>query len=242
MEKDSHNTNISTAVTGGLQDETAKTDSNESFENDRPRIASNLTSVCTPIKSNFQQGGLATKRRTTTFKSLAKTPLSTWQWKAHKGLLYGLSNSTIKSSQKIAMFDMDGTLITNKNGRRASDWEFLFPCIPEKLRELFSQGFRVVIASNQLGISLNLVSEKDLQKKVEQFIAVVGIEATVMLATKSDRFRKPDTGMWNFLENFLNTTSIARDQSVDWFDLVLCWRFCRQTCLGQQAERQDRRR
>lgn len=233
MEKDSNNTNISTAVTGGIQDETNKTDSNESFDQERPRITSNITSVCTPLKFGFPPGGgIASKRRTTTFKSLSKTPLSTWQWKAHKGLIYGLSNSSVKSSQKIAMFDMDGTLITNKNGRRATDWEFLFPIIPEKLRELYSEGFRIVIASNQLGISLNMVSEKDLQKKVEQFIAVIGVEATVMLATKSDRFRKPDTGMWNFLENVLNTTPITREKCVRFGHPVLCWRLCRQASIG----------
>lgn len=233
MEKDSSKTNYSTTdVTTGNQDDFIKSDSDVSIKIDRPRKTSEMMKEADPPrKLTMPASGLAIKKRAVTFKSLVKSPQSQWLWKTHKGLVFGLSNSAIKPTQKIAMFDMDGTLIINRTCRRATDWEFVFPSIPEKLRELSSQGFRIVIASNQLGVSLNLVSEKDLQKKVEQFISVIGIEATVMLAIKNDKFRKPETGMWGFLENFLNTTPIDRDQCVNFLDLVLCWRFCRPSCF-----------
>ena len=128
---------------------------------------------------------------------------SKWTWKNHRGLIFGISPLEKKSS-KIALFDMDGTLIENKRGRRVIDWEFFNLFVPQKLRELKEKGFRIVIASNQLGVSLNMVSASDLQKKIEEFISQAGVEASAMLATRKDKMRKPDTGMWMFLLNTLN--------------------------------------
>lgn len=224
MEKDSTIDKRSTEVNTAQMEEAMKTDSNESLEETRPRKGSLMQTVAEPQrKMTMPAYGMIARRRGPTFKSLAKPPSSTWLWKTHKSLIYGFSNSSIKSSQKIALFDMDGTLIINRTARKATDWEFLFPCIPQKLRDLSNNGFRIVIASNQLGISLNLVSERDIQKKVEDFISKIGIEATVMLATKGDKFRKPEIGMWGFLENSLNTVPIDRASCVTLCNLVFCW-------------------
>lgn len=228
MEKESNKTLCSTEGTTAYQDDPCKTDSNDSVELDRPRKGSHLAVVTEPQRKFTMpaQSGLVARRRGMTFKPSAKHHLSSWIWKSHKGLVYGLSNSNIKNSTKIALFDMDGTLIVNKTGRRLTDWEFFHPNVPQKLKELQSSGFRIVIASNQLGISLNLVSEKDIQKKVEGFIAAAGVDATVMLATKNDKFRKPETGMWGFLENSLNSGPLDLGHCVISINIVLCGRFC----------------
>ena len=232
MEKQSNKTLCSTEGTTVHQEDPCKTDSNDSVELDRPRKGSHLAVVADPQrKFTMPASGLTARRRGMTFMPVAKHHLSPWLWKSHKGLVYGLSSSNIKNSTKIALFDMDGTLIVNKTGRRQTDWEFFHPSIPEKLKELYSTGFRIVIASNQLGISLNLVSEKDIQKKVESFVAAIGVEATVMLATKNDKFRKPETGMWGFLENTLNTSPLNLGQCVNSANLVLRGRFGRSTSL-----------
>lgn len=102
------------------------------------------------------------------------------------------------------MFDMDGTIIVNRTGLRVTDWEFFCPSVPQKLRDLHDESFRIVLASNQLGVSLEVVSAADLQKKIEEFGKAIDVPMTVMLATKKDRFRKPETGMWHFLINNLN--------------------------------------
>lgn len=132
------------------------------------------------------------------------SPLKSWTWKTYKGLLYGSTNKDLPSS-KIALFDMDGTLIVNRLGRRVSDWEFFDATVPLKLRALSEEGFRIFIISNQLGISMGVITADSLQKKIEQFIAAAGVECTVLLATKKDNFRKPETGCWDFIKNSLNS-------------------------------------
>lgn len=216
MEKESNKTLCSTEGTTVHQDDPARSDSTDIVNLNVPRKGSHMVIVTDPRpKLTIANGGMAAGRRGLGFKSLTKHPMSPWVWKSHKSLVYGISNPGIKHSKKIAMFDMDDTLIVNKTGLRMTDWEFFHPCVPDKLKELFLKGYRIVIASNQLGISLNLVSEKDIQTKVEKFIAATGVDATVMLSTKNDRFRKPDTGMWGFFLNTLNTVTVDLDHCVD---------------------------
>lgn len=217
MEK-SVTTDISTTNCFNSGDDQSKTDSNDMPDKKTPYVTNGFTTVKKPLrKFTFDGYFKNTKTRShhsqhfTSGTSLA----SSWMWKTHKSLIYGLSTPNPKQSNKIALFDMDGTLVTNKKGRSHSDWEFFHPSVPHRLRELREQGYRIVIASNQLGISLNLVSETVMQGKIENFSREIGVEITVMLATKDDRFRKPDTGMWYFLLNTLNHAKVDLDQCVD---------------------------
>ena len=232
MEQASTKTLCSTEGTTAKRDDNNPSDSNESVELARPRKGSHMETVTNPQRKWTMPAGLIPKKTGFgIFKSAKNQTLSTWHWKTHKSLVYGISSTSIKFSTKIALFDMDGTLIVNKLGRRNTDWEFFDVKVPEKLRELSSKGYRIVIASNQLGISLNLVSEKDIQKKVESFISTIGVEATVMLSTKNDSFRKPEPGMWNFLCNVLNPCQVNLADCVDISNLVLRRRLCRPSCF-----------
>ncbi len=57
---------------------------------------------------------------------------------------------------QVAAFDLDGTLIRTKSGKKfplsTADWTWWHPCVPEKLRALHRDGFRLVIFTNQGGI------------------------------------------------------------------------------------------
>lgn len=218
MERSS-TTDYSTTMCFTCHVDHTKTDSNDSTEKKLPRVTSSFAIVKKPLrKFTFDGHFKANKGRKTSHNFGSGTILlpSTWVWKTHKSLIYGLSSQHAKHSNKVAMFDMDGTIITNKNGRRHGDWEFFHPSVPIKLRELKEQGFRIVLASNQQGVSLNLVSADVLQHKIQQFAAEIGVEITAMLATKDDRFRKPDTGMWYFLLNTLNQAKVDVDQCVSY--------------------------
>ena len=87
--------------------------------------------------------------------------------------------STIKGSSKIAAFDMDWTIIKPKGKKKfpqnRKDWEWMFNGDPvtKKLKQLNSDGYQIVIFSNQNGIgsgkqSLDSVAGKiiDLGEKV----------------------------------------------------------------------------
>lgn len=224
MDKDSDDQSESTAIKTGLDEsgtKADKTDSIDAQDSKESKSAEVNKQLFIPKKytpSRKFSLNESPKRKLFGRPSRYSLGLSSshWSWKLHKGLLYG-STLQDKSSSKIAFFDMDGTLITNKRGRRVSDWEFFDPVVPEKLKELKNNGFRIVIASNQQGISLGLVSDKDLQLKIEAFIKAIGVEATAMLATKKDKFKKPETGMWLYLQNTLNNCPIDMAQSVSFF-------------------------
>lgn len=56
-------------------------------------------------------------------------------------------------SKKLAIFDFDGTLVRPKEGRRfpkdKSDWEWLRPSVPDKLRKYAKEKYRLVIVTDQ---------------------------------------------------------------------------------------------
>lgn len=218
MEK-SINTELSTAISKSCQqEEQTQKDSTSSTDKKVNHPSKYFAIIKKPLrKVTYDNYFKATKGRKSSHNFSSGTALipSTWQWKSHKGLIYGVSTQNIMQSNKIAMFDMDGTIIVNRNSRRHTDWEFFHPSVPQKLRELKKQGYRIVLASNQLGVSLNLISESDLQSKIQEFTAVIGVEITAMLATKNDKFRKPEPGMWHFLVNTLNHTKVDIDQCVN---------------------------
>lgn len=58
---------------------------------------------------------------------------------------------------QIAGYDMDSTLITTKSGRvfaqNYDDWMILYSEIPGKLKQLYKDGYKIVIFTNQAGIS-----------------------------------------------------------------------------------------
>lgn len=55
--------------------------------------------------------------------------------------------------KKVAMFDMDWTLIKPKGGRTfpkdVDDWEWLRPTVPQKIKTFYDKGFAIVIFTNQ---------------------------------------------------------------------------------------------
>ncbi|OWP01550.1 polynucleotide kinase 3 phosphatase [Marssonina coronariae] len=111
---------------------------------------------------------------------------------------------------KIAAFDFDSTLITTSSGKKfaadAHDWKWWHSSVPTKLRKLYSdEGFRVVIVSNQGGISLkpdikapkSSLSKLSLfQSKVSAVLGQLDIPISIYAATGKDKYRKPRTGMW----------------------------------------------
>lgn len=96
--------------------------------------------------------------------------------------------STITSS-KIVMFDLDGTLIKTKSGRKfpvnVDDWEFR-PNVVEHIKSLNCQ---VEIITNQAGVK----NIKDFMPKAVKITKILGCRMWVSL-TKGP-WRKPNTGI-----------------------------------------------
>lgn len=115
--------------------------------------------------------------------------------------------------RKIAAFDLDGTLIKTKSGKRFSDdpadWQWWHPKIPTDLRQLYEEGYRLVILSNQGGITLRPDPKSKAPKtpkrlpawkqKLTALLTQLDIPTSVYAATGKDKFRKPRPGMWKEL-------------------------------------------
>lgn len=103
----------------------------------------------------------------------------------------------------IASFDMDGTLIKTKSGQRfpkdKNDWILAFGNIQQKLKDLYLEGYRIVIFSNQLRLGQEKQLIPSFKEKIDNIVHKIGIPIQVFLATRRDIYRKPLPGMWNSL-------------------------------------------
>ena len=109
---------------------------------------------------------------------------------------------TLSGIEKVASFDMDGTLIKTKSGfafaSNKDDWEFLFENTVQKLKELNDQGYTIVIFTNQAGVTKNKLNINDITVKINNIRKNFNFDINVFIATDDDYYRKPMTGMWDF--------------------------------------------
>ena len=135
--------------------------------------------------------------------------LKKWSWNVNSDVIYGQS-CNFEPKSKLAMFDMDGTIIETKRrkkrrrGKKGSnypvdsdDWVFFNEEVVPKIQELYKNGYSIVIFTNQKGISLGFVAAEELQQKIEKFVKELGVEAAAFLASHDNEYRKPGVGMFN---------------------------------------------
>lgn len=129
------------------------------------------------------------------------------QWQEHGTLLYLTSKPgapvPLVNSEKVAAFDMDNTLLRTSSGRKfpvgRNDWAWLLACIPGKLRALHNSGFKVVIFTNQNGISTGNQSAAEIKGKILDIIKDCGVPMSAFIASADDLYRKPATHGWQFM-------------------------------------------
>jgi len=123
---------------------------------------------------------------------------------AYEGRLLTMRTEKVDDSEKIAAFDLDGTIIGTKSGKvfavDKNDWKIFLSEVPGKLKSLVSQGFKVVFITNQAGIAKGKLKQEDFQEKVERIISRLGVPVQVVCSTSEGGFfRKPRTGIWRWL-------------------------------------------
>jgi len=140
---------------------------------------------------------------------LKKTSKKMGKWKLiNKSLLIWQpeieQNKDEKKEEKIAGFDLDGTLITTKTGNKfaldENDWKWWDEKVKERLKEEIGKGYKIVIMTNQNGVDKGKITVETLQKKLKQIIQDLGEEIIIMAALKEDHNRKPNIGIWNYLQ------------------------------------------
>ncbi|POW20108.1 hypothetical protein PSHT_03945 [Puccinia striiformis] len=101
-------------------------------------------------------------------------------------------------SSKIAAFDIDGTLIRVKSGKKfptnADDWKLWASNVPKKLQEAHAERNQNFKAPKY---------RKDFESKLIQLARTLSVPLWVFAAREKDKFRKPLTGMWDeFVKNW----------------------------------------
>ena len=128
-----------------------------------------------------------------------------------KGKFFYYQPSKKVSSNKILGLDLDATLIKNESGKpfpiNADDW--FFPHSIDKLVEYSNKGYKIVIFTNQKGVfqgkgNLNYDDFKNRCNQITSILESKELSVYVLGSTQDDFYRKPSTGMWNYMEKHLN--------------------------------------
>lgn len=127
-------------------------------------------------------------------------------WKVIKNsvLRYGSTNTL---TNKLAIFDLDQTLIKPRDSRKfsnsADDWQWMNSKIKNKLRKLHKENYSVVIISNQAGLNNNKTRFSWFKKKIENIHNELKVPFLLYAAMNKDIYRKPNTGMIEFVLDYI---------------------------------------
>ena len=107
--------------------------------------------------------------------------------------------------EKMAAFDYDWTLVSPKGGKTfpsdIDDWEWLYPTIPEKIKNYYEDGFMIVIFTNQ---------SKDWKHEQIKLVATsLGIPVFIVVATSKCDY-KPNPKLFNL---FIGNNKINKEKS-----------------------------
>lgn len=115
-------------------------------------------------------------------------------------VIYSLEYNKPLEFNKIAGFDLDGTIIKTKSGKvfpvDKNDWILWNKYVKEVLYQYYNDEYKIVIFTNQLGIKKGKISKKDFLEKVENIRKELNIDFDIFIATADDHYRKPMIGMW----------------------------------------------
>lgn len=117
--------------------------------------------------------------------------------------IYNLNNAVYR--EKMAAFDYDWTLVSPKNGKtfpsNIDDWVWLYPTIPEKIKNYYDDGFMIVIFTNQ--------SKNWKHKQIKHVASSLDIPIFIVVATEKCDY-KPNPTLFNL---FIKSNKIKKDKS-----------------------------
>ncbi|KAJ6647211.1 Bifunctional polynucleotide phosphatase/kinase [Pseudolycoriella hygida] len=146
-----------------------------------------------------------------------KCPTGVWE-SVDGGKMLIFTPNNMRASNKIASYDLDGTIITTKSEKRfpqdVDDWK-IFPYVASKLTSLYDDDFKIVFFTNQNGISQGKFKVNDYKKRTEDIVKKLNIPIQVFAATGKTIYRKPLTGMWKYLcEQKNQSIKISKSESL----------------------------
>lgn len=120
----------------------------------------------------------------------------------------------VQNSAKVVAFDIDSTIVVpkslkktgkpNKFPQNRKDWTWWNAKVPRKLQELHAKGVRVVFFTNQAGIVKKKTKPSEIYGKAMDLSKAAKIPITTFIAGSKDRWRKPQTDMWDYFVQEFN--------------------------------------
>jgi len=108
------------------------------------------------------------------------------------------------NNNKSVLFDLDHTIIKPKNNKTfykkdySGDWEYVYPCVKNKLREI-NNTHNIYIITNQKVLKTNRDKQIWLDK-IKLVLEDLDIPIVIFAALSSDSYRKPQTESINILK------------------------------------------
>lgn len=121
------------------------------------------------------------------------------KWKKTENYLEAKTENFV-FKQKLAMFDLDSTLITPKIGKNGqgkgfpideNDWKFMYDTTKKYLKKFIENDYCVIIISNQGGMSLGKQTFEVWSKKVNQICEKLNIDIYIFCSVAHNKYRKP---------------------------------------------------
>jgi len=124
-------------------------------------------------------------------------------------------NYDFKQNHKIISFDLDDTIIKTKSNKtlpiNKEDWIFKYNSNNKIIEEFNNGNTNIIIFSNQSTINnkgYNKQIEDDIKYKIENIINQLNIPIMVFIASKNDKYRKPNYNMWNIMLEIIYNDNI----------------------------------
>lgn len=133
-------------------------------------------------------------------------------YRPYENLFVFISKNYVNGGN-IASFDLDGTLVKPEYGDFPKHFEdvHVMPKRKEILQFYVEKNYSIVIFTNQKSTTANKLMNN--YKKINYAISLfeqMGIPLILMMATGEDKYRKPNVGMWKFLEKMLGPSNIVK--------------------------------
>ena len=141
-------------------------------------------------------------------KQVAPNPKA--RWKIIKDCMLVRCIKTEEPREKVAAFDVDGTLLVWRVAgwpSKFQDYELWSSGVVSKLQTLHDQGYKLVLFSNQGAIRSAVTGKKaTFVKNLFEWIAsIINRPVHIVLSTnKKMGYHKPNPGMWEICETYCN--------------------------------------
>ena len=129
-------------------------------------------------------------------------------WTRHESLYIYISPTlnALDKIENIACFDLDWTLVKPKSSKFPKNFSdnIIMTNRVKILKDLIKMDFTIVIFTNQ-----KVTSRESLQDKIKRMQDIISkfesneITVILLMATEEDKYRKPHTGMWLYLNSLL---------------------------------------